>query len=213
MPRRVRGTELPELTPKQQRFVDEYMVDCNGTQAAIRAGYSKRTANEQAAQLLAKLSIRKAIEERRQALSQEVQADLSRTVRELIYVAYADVGMLYDNEGRMLPIQDWPECVRRAVKSIKYIPVYQETGKVRKIVKYRLEPTFFDKNAALHMLMRHQGGYDEDNQQRRPNIVDEILSKLTPKDQILLREMLKIVEETGEVPTEIGRVQSKRTTH
>jgi hypothetical protein len=41
--------------------VDEYLVDLNGTQAAIRAGYSPRTANEQAAQLLAKLSIREAV--------------------------------------------------------------------------------------------------------------------------------------------------------
>ncbi len=50
------------LTRKQQKFVAEYPKDCNGTQAAIRAGYSPRTANEQAAQLLAKLSIREAID-------------------------------------------------------------------------------------------------------------------------------------------------------
>lgn len=45
------------LTPKQQRFVQEYLKDLNGTQAAIRAGYSPRTANEQAARLLAKVSV------------------------------------------------------------------------------------------------------------------------------------------------------------
>lgn len=61
------------LTPKQMRFVDEYLVDCNGTQAAIRAGYSKRTANEQAAQLLAKLSIRREIEARQAMLAEEAQ--------------------------------------------------------------------------------------------------------------------------------------------
>lgn len=61
------------LTPKQMRFLDEYLVDCNGTQAAIRAGYSKRTANEQAAQLLAKLSIRREIEARRAMLAEEAQ--------------------------------------------------------------------------------------------------------------------------------------------
>ncbi len=51
------------LTPKQARFVEEYLIDLNATQAAIRAGYSAKTANEQGAQLLAKLSIREAVAE------------------------------------------------------------------------------------------------------------------------------------------------------
>ena len=50
------------LTPRQARFVKEYLVDLNGTQAAIRAGYSSRTANEQAARLLANISVKAAVE-------------------------------------------------------------------------------------------------------------------------------------------------------
>lgn len=46
------------MTPKQEAFCREYVVDRNGTQAAIRAGYSAHTANEQAARLLANVSIR-----------------------------------------------------------------------------------------------------------------------------------------------------------
>ena len=45
------------LTPKQRRFCEEFIVDLNGTQAAIRAGYSAKTANPQAARLLAKASV------------------------------------------------------------------------------------------------------------------------------------------------------------
>ncbi|MBL0318572.1 MAG: terminase small subunit [Alphaproteobacteria bacterium] len=48
---------LPKLTPKQLCFCHEYMVDLNGTKAAMRAGYSRKTANEQAARLLANVSI------------------------------------------------------------------------------------------------------------------------------------------------------------
>ncbi len=51
------------LTPKQTRFVEEYLIDLNATQAATRAGYSAKTANEQGAQLLAKLSILQAVAE------------------------------------------------------------------------------------------------------------------------------------------------------
>ncbi len=52
-----------KLTPKQKKFCEEYIVDLNATQAAIRAGYSKRTANEQGSQNLAKLSIQETIQE------------------------------------------------------------------------------------------------------------------------------------------------------
>lgn len=50
------------LTPKQERFIQEYLIDLNGTQAAIRAGYSAKTANEQAARLLANASIREKVQ-------------------------------------------------------------------------------------------------------------------------------------------------------
>ena len=57
------GRSGSPLTPKNGRFVKEYLVDLNGTQAAIRAGYSPKTANEQAARLLANVSVRKVIDE------------------------------------------------------------------------------------------------------------------------------------------------------
>lgn len=60
---------MAKLTAKQQKFCDEYLVDLNATQAAIRAGYSKHTANEQGAQNLAKLSIREYIEEKQKEIS------------------------------------------------------------------------------------------------------------------------------------------------
>jgi phage terminase small subunit len=50
------------LNEKQQAFCREYIIDFNGTQAAIRAGYSEKTANEQASQLLAKLNVKQEID-------------------------------------------------------------------------------------------------------------------------------------------------------
>ena len=54
---------MANLTPKQQRFVEEYLIDLNATQSAIRAGYSEKTANEQGSRLLANVSISEAIAE------------------------------------------------------------------------------------------------------------------------------------------------------
>src|SRR5262249_53478937 len=54
------SSEKGELTPKQERFVQEYLVDLNATQAAIRAGYSKKTATEQASRLLTNVKVSEA---------------------------------------------------------------------------------------------------------------------------------------------------------
>ena len=58
-------TQAAELTPRQARFVDEYMVDLNGTQAAIRAGYSRKTAEVLAYQLLQKPLVAATVAKRR----------------------------------------------------------------------------------------------------------------------------------------------------
>lgn len=70
------------LPPKRQRFVEEYLIDSNGTQAAIRAGYARNSANEQAAQLLADLSVRAAVDAARAEVSQRLRVtteDVART--------------------------------------------------------------------------------------------------------------------------------------
>lgn len=61
---------MAKLTPKQQRFVEEYLIDLNATQAAIRAGYSVKTANEQGNRLLANVSVQNAISQAMQARSE-----------------------------------------------------------------------------------------------------------------------------------------------
>jgi len=72
------------LNPKRQAFCREYLKDSNGTQAAIRAGYSPRTANEQAAQLLAKLSVKEYLAE----LRAEIAAKVDVTREQLIEKMY-----------------------------------------------------------------------------------------------------------------------------
>ena len=79
------------LTKKQQAFIQEYLIDFNGTQAAIRAGYSEKTANPQAARLLAKASVSEAIERAIDARNHRTQVTADRVVKELARVAFADM--------------------------------------------------------------------------------------------------------------------------
>lgn len=64
---------MRELTRKQQRFIDEYVVDCNGTQAAIRAGYAKKTAAQMANEYLMKPHIKSEVDRRLKLASEEAQ--------------------------------------------------------------------------------------------------------------------------------------------
>lgn len=78
---------MPKLTAKQQRFVDEYLIDLNATQAAIRAGYSVKTANEQAARLLANVSVQETVQQRmadRQKRTEVDQDYVLMTIKETI---------------------------------------------------------------------------------------------------------------------------------
>ena len=74
------------MTPKQRRFADEYLIDTNGTQAAIRAGYSKKSARQIADQLLSKLDIRQYIDERLEQIASENIADATEVIKYLTSV-------------------------------------------------------------------------------------------------------------------------------
>ena len=74
------------LNEKQKQFCEEYIIDLNGTQAAIRAGYSKKTANEQAAQLLAKLSIQEYIQKIKDKRSERVKYSQDELMRDILEV-------------------------------------------------------------------------------------------------------------------------------
>lgn len=74
---------MNDLTAKQQAFVREYCLDKNGTQAAIRAGYSRRTANEQAARLLANVHVRAAVDSALAVLARKTETEAEWVRRRL----------------------------------------------------------------------------------------------------------------------------------
>ncbi|MCW3657556.1 terminase small subunit [Burkholderia cenocepacia] len=81
---------MSKLSAQQQRFVDEYLVDLNATQAAIRAGYSKKTARSQGNRLLTNVDVSKAITERKRARAERVQIDADEVLAKVHAVAFAD---------------------------------------------------------------------------------------------------------------------------
>lgn len=78
------------MTPKQQRFVLEYLVDLNATQAATRAGYSAHTANEQGARLLANASVAAAVAAGLEARAERTAITADAVLRQWWQLAVAD---------------------------------------------------------------------------------------------------------------------------
>ena len=81
---------MRKLTPKQQRFVEEYLVDLNATQAAIRAGYSKKTAASQGERLLRNVEIQAAIQAAMKARQERTEITQDRVLAELAKIAFGD---------------------------------------------------------------------------------------------------------------------------
>lgn len=103
------------MTARQHRFVDEYLLDLNGTQAAVRAGYSRRTANQIASENLSKPDQR-AIRVAQDIRASRVEISQDRVLRELGAIALFDLRDLFDSEGKLLPLSQVPSHARAALQ-------------------------------------------------------------------------------------------------
>lgn len=139
------------MTDKQKRFCEEYMIDLNATQAAIRAGYSPKTANEQAARLLANVSIQNRIAQLQAEQSRRTGVSADRVVRELARIAFANASDLIDPETASVKL-DASRDDLAAVQSIK-VKSFGEDG-------LEHEVKLADKLKALDLLGRHLGMFN-----------------------------------------------------
>lgn len=145
---------MAKLTEKQQRFVDEYLIDLNATQAAIRAGYSARTANEQGSQNLAKLSIQQAIAERMAERSKRTGINQDRVVLELAKIAFVKMTDIVDSRGRIR--ESVADDDLACIESIKYKESESDTGS-----SVEREVKIASKLKALELLGKHLGMWND----------------------------------------------------
>lgn len=143
------------MTERQKRFCEEYLIDLNATQAAIRAGYSPKTANEQGCQVLANISVRARIDEALAERSKRTGVNQDRVIRELARVAFANATDVVDFETAEL-IQSATSDDTAAIASVKVktIPTSDGLGIEREI-------RMADKLKALELLGRHMGMFTD----------------------------------------------------
>lgn len=146
------------LSPRQARFVEEYLADLNGTQAAIRAGYKKEAANEQASRLLARRNIKAAVEKGKRERSERTNIKSDRVLDETARLAFSNISHYQlSDDGQVQLAPGAPETAMSAVSSIKRKTFLGEGGDVRHEVELKL----WDKPAALRLAGMHLGLWDE----------------------------------------------------
>jgi phage terminase small subunit len=133
--------------------VREYLVDLNGTQAAIRAGYSPATADVQASQLLRFPKVAAAVSEALAARQRRCDVTADRVLLELARIAYADVRLLFDANGQLRAPRDLDPAIAPAIASIEVVTKSLGDGEVEYVHKIRLAP----KVDALKTLAQHLG--------------------------------------------------------
>lgn len=168
------------MTPKQQAFVAEYLRDLNATQAAIRAGYSARTAGWQGPQLLGKTHVAAAIAEQQAARAKRTQIDADWVLRRLAGEAEADLADLYDDGGNLLPMREWPMVFRRGLV-VGFETVHEtegsgETARRLLVRKIKLQ----DRTRTVELIGRHVGvqAFKELVENRHTFDVADALAKL-----------------------------------
>ncbi|WP_447872006.1 terminase small subunit [Serratia fonticola] len=116
------------LTDKQEMFCREYLIDLNATQAAIRAGYSEKTANRIAAQLLSKLDIQNRIAELKAQRNEQVNIDAAYVLRRLVEIDQMDVLDIVRDDLSLKPVSEWPMSWRRYISGFDLAEMFENTG-------------------------------------------------------------------------------------
>lgn len=154
---------MSNLTDKQIRFCEEYIVDLNATQAAIRAGYAEKTAMEQGSRLLSNVKVEKYLHELRAKRSQEITVSADEIINELKIISFSDVTRFeVDDNGKVTC--DNPADLR-AIQSVKVTRrSFGDSGS-----EVKTEIRLWNKNDSLKQLGMHKGIFEKDNQQKHPS--------------------------------------------
>lgn len=172
------------LTPKQSLFIKEYLIDLNATQAAIRAGYSKKTAEIIGHENIRKPKIAAAIQEEINKRAERAELSADMVINELRLIAFADMqNYVSVNEDGSMQAKTWdemPEGASRAVAEVKEIRRIMSAGKgsgEEIVLECRLGYKHHSKIQALELLGNHLGMW-KDVQQHSGGLTIRVIKEV-----------------------------------
>lgn len=167
---------MAKLTPKQQRFADEYIVDLNGKQAAIRAGYSEKTAEAQASRLLSNAKVQHYIQKRKQDRVERTEITQDMVLYELASIAFSNAAdyakvvekeaTIQTDEGEEIQLfdKDGNPVMYRTVEPVLTSELTEKQKRALSVIKkgrdgFEIKP--YDKLRALELLGKHIGMFQD----------------------------------------------------
>ena len=187
---------MAKLTKKQEMFVKEYIIDLNGTQAAIRAGYSKKTAKVIANENLTKPYILEAIQKELEPKMNRIEITAERVLEEIAKIAFFNIKNLYKDDGNLKEISELDDYVASAISSIK---VTQKTGDMKvslnpeepalqHIDEQVKEIKLWDKRASLELLGKYLKLFGDKQEITINNNIE------SPYKELTIEELKKLAE-------------------
>lgn len=153
---------MAKLTDKQELFCQEYLIDLNATQAAIRAGYSEKTAHSMGAENLTKPEIQQRVSELNKSRLEATGISQKRVLEEYAKIAFFDIRNIYTEHGSLKQITELKDAEAGALSAVKTFEVYADG----QIIGENKEVKVFDKIRALDALGKHLGLFEKDNSQK-----------------------------------------------
>lgn len=150
---------MAKLNARQQRFVKEYLINPNATQAALKAGYSKKTARVIGQENLTKPAIADAIAEAQVARATKLDITAERVLQEVARIGFSDIRKLFNEAGQLRAIHDLDDDTAAVVASIEVSDraVPGGEGETERVTKIKA----WDKGGALGQLGKHLGLFSD----------------------------------------------------
>jgi phage terminase small subunit len=189
------ATAATKITPKQQRFADEYLIDLNATAAYKRAGYAGKgnTAEVCASQLLSNPKVAQYVQEAIKARAARTEITQDRVLKELARIAFFDIRKLYGVDGSLKPMHELDDEAAAVLAGVDVVEmqggmkVDLGDGQVSHVPMYTKKAKVFDKGTALTLAMRHLGMLTDKQEISGPNggpveVVDPVRPKLSKEE-------------------------------
>jgi len=143
------------LNDKQRRFVQEYLKDLNGTQAAIRAGYAANSAYSTAERLLRNTEVRKFLKESKREISEACKVDAEYVLRRLHEIDCLDVMDILEEDMTVKPLKEWPKAWRTSISAIDVSRIFKASGDDEAVINAITKIKWPDKTRVLEQLGKH----------------------------------------------------------
>ncbi len=153
-----------KLNDKQKQFAAEYIIDLNATQAAIRCGYSEKTAYSQGERLLRNVEVAKLIADLKAKRAEKTEITAEMVLRELAKIGFSNIQDFIKKGFEIDDIQELSREHAAAIESIKIKTTHGDHPSTE--VSFKLH----SKQAALDMIGKHIGFFATDNKQKNPTI-------------------------------------------